>query len=101
VEPNNEAATATAFGSSLCGALTTGADVDWLSFTLPSGATTLTLTATKDAVFAIGNYVKGRCLVIATGRRSAQVTVAGGGAALCAQVSSPSRAAQTYTLAKK
>jgi hypothetical protein len=100
-EPNDSAATANATGGSFCGALSSGSDVDWATFVAPVGSTFLSLTTSSDASFALGVYKAGRCGLLATGEKSARVTVAGGPATLCVQIASPGHKAQTYSFAAK
>lgn len=100
-EPNDTAATANATSGLLCGALSSGSDVDWATFVVPVGSTFLSLTTSSDAAFALGVYKAGRCGLLATGEKSARVTVAGGPATLCVQIASPGHRTQTYSFAAK
>jgi hypothetical protein len=99
-EPNGDAATASPFTDGVSGNLA-GVDVDWVSFGAPSGTTRLQLSSDGDAVFAVGNYVDKRCVLMATGRTSALITVVGGTASLCAQIRSPGQASQTYAFTRR
>lgn len=47
-EPNNNASRATEFTSSLCGKIETNSDVDYGTFTVPKGATTVILKHNED-----------------------------------------------------
>ena len=98
VEPNESVPTATAIAHRACGALSSSGDVDWVTFTVAHGATTLQLTADDDAVFAIGKLAYGRCTLLATGKTGARLTTSGHSTALCARISSPGHRTQTYTL---
>lgn len=100
-EPNDSAATANATSGAFCGALSSTSDVDWATFVVPVGSTFLTLTTSSDASFALGVYNAGRCGLLATGEKSARVTVSGGPATLCVQIASPGHKAQTYSFATK
>jgi hypothetical protein len=99
-EPNDDAATASPFTDGVSGTLA-GIDVDWVSFSAPSGTTRLQLSSDGDAVFAVGNYVDKRCVLMATGRTSALITVVGGTASLCAQIRSPGQASQSYAFVRQ
>ena len=97
IEPNGTIALATAMGHRACGALSSSADVDWLTFAVPRGATTLQLTSDGDAVFAIGRLAYGLCTLLATGKTGARLTTSGRSTTLCARISSPAHHTQTYT----
>ncbi len=98
IEPNGSVQTATTIAHRACGALSSSGDVDWVTFTVAHGATTLQLSADDDAVFSIGKLAYGRCNLLATGRTGARLTTSGRSTALCARISSPSHRTQAYTL---
>jgi hypothetical protein len=90
-------ASATPSAHRVCGTLASSSDVDWLTFTVPRGATTLHLAADDDAVFAIGKLAFGRCTLLASAKTSVRVTTSARSTSLCVQVTSPSHQTQAYT----
>jgi V8-like Glu-specific endopeptidase len=100
-EPNDAPSAATPMSKSLCGALSSATDVDWLTLMAPAGTTTLQLTSSSDAVFALGRFSHGQCRIIASAQKTSKVTSVGGATPLCVAISSPGRKTGTYSFTAK
>jgi hypothetical protein len=96
-EPNDEPTSATPMSKSICGALASATDADWLTLMAPAGSTTLALTSSSDAVFALGRFSHGHCRIIASSLKTAKITSVGGPMPLCARISSPGHKTGTYS----
>jgi len=100
LEPNNDLAHASPLNGATCGSLSTTADLDWFVLPVPTGSTTLTLTADKDASFSIGYVAGTTCALALTNARSIKVTANGANTKLCMAISSASHAVQSYKLTR-
>jgi hypothetical protein len=95
-ESNDTFGTANSAASAECGSLS-GSDVDWFTYTAGYGTSTLTLTPTGDATMSAGYLAAGKCRIAVSNARSLRVTTSGA-MTICASISSPTHATQTYRL---
>ena len=95
-EPNNSWATASHISTSVCGALSSAADVDWYSATLSSGTHSIGLVASGDATMSLGVATGATCVFALQSVTKANVTIQGGSANICVQVTSRTKSVQSY-----
>ena len=70
------------------------------TYILAPGTTTLSITSDKDAAFSIGYVAGSTCSISLTNQKQVQVKVTGAAANVCVSVASPTKAVQSYRLAR-
>jgi hypothetical protein len=99
-EPNNAWGSAQALGVGTICAQTIAGDDDWFAVAAGAGATSIELAGSADATMAIGQASGSTCTPTLTGLRQISLTLSAA-EKLCVHVSTASKTAQKYTLARK
>lgn len=97
-EPNNSWATASHITTPVCGTLSSAADVDWYSAVLGPGTHSIGLVASGDATMSLGVATGATCVFALQSVTKANVSIQGGNANICVQVTSRTKSVQSYHL---
>lgn len=99
VEPNDGVSTAKALGAATCGALATGADVDYFTFTVPAGGRyDVSVSPAGDGQVAVWKAAGGSYSRMTNNSPTRVAYTSTSGGSYVAAVWSPGAAAQSYRL---